>query len=181
MEAVNTYRPTKFDEDFAKYNSFLDLINNAIVDIEKKMFDEMSLAVPKNSRTDPLLFADTFYVDFSDGKNRRIRTRKTLAKGDLLFSVKPLAASVNTKYYQQRCHYCFKKSSSLKECSMCHFTMYCQIECQRTHWTEHRLMCPIIKKSSSFINPKTIPNLVYIISSLYWKKHALDVALIANG
>jgi len=183
MEEENkhpSYRPTKFDEDFAKYNSFLDLVNNAIIDIEKKMLEEMASAVPKNPKADPLLFSDTFYVDFSDNKNRKIRARKTLSKGDLLFSIKPLSASINSKHYQTHCHYCFRKGQSLKECSMCHFTMYCQIECQRAHWSEHRLMCSIIKKSSGFINPRTVPSLVYIISSLYWKKHGLDVSFIDN-
>ena len=172
---ITSYRPNKFDEDFALYNSFVDLINGAILDIEKKMLDEMNTAVPKISRTDPLLFSDTYYVDFSDTKNRRIRARKTLSKGDLLFSVQPLVSAINSKFYQKRCHYCFRKSTNLKQCSMCHFAMYCQIECQRAHWTEHRLMCPIIKRSSSFINPATIPSLVYIISPLYWKRHCFDV------
>ena len=175
MEPKESYRPNKFDENFIKYNSFLDLVNNAISDIEKKMLDDMHATVPKMPHTDPVLFSDAFYVDFADSKNRKVRARKNISKGDLILSVKPVVATLTTKNYQKRCHYCFKKSSTLKECSMCHFSMYCQLECQRSHWSEHRLMCSIIKKSSSFINPRSVPSLIYIVSPLYWKLHAVDV------
>ncbi len=173
-----SFKPTKYDEDFVKYNLFLDLINNAISDIEKKMLEDMQAAVPKIPHTDPLLFTDTFYVDFSDLKNRKIRARKNLSKGDLLLSVKPLVATVDAKNYQKRCHYCFSKTPGLKECSMCHFAMYCHIECQRAHWSEHRLMCGIIKKSAAFVNPRKVPSLVYIVSPLYWKMHSVDVTFL---
>jgi len=175
IKEIKSIRPSKFDEDFQKFNEFLDLINNAMTDIEKKMLDDMYAAVPKVPHTNPLLFADNYNVDFTDSKNRKIRSRKILNKGDLIVSVKPLASSLTQQNYYKRCHYCFKKCSApLKECSMCHFAIYCSTECQKEHWTEHRLMCGIIKKSSSFINPRSIPSLVYIVSTLYWKLHNID-------
>ena len=176
-----SYKPTQFDEDFPKYQSFLDLVNNAIVDIEKKMLDDMHTMVPKIPHTDPLLYGDCYYVDFSDSKNRKMRAKKNINKGDLLFSVKPVVASLSTKNYQKRCHYCFKQSAALKECSMCHFALYCQLDCQRSHWCEHRLMCSIIKKSSDFINPRSVPSLIYIVSVLYWKMHNTEVQFPANA
>ncbi|MDR3548163.1 MAG: zinc finger MYND domain-containing protein [Candidatus Pacebacteria bacterium] len=175
---VASYRPTKFDDDFAKYNSFLDLVNNAIVDIEKKMVEDMYAAAPKIPHTDPLLFGDNYYVDFTDSKNRRVRARRNISKGELLLSVKPIVASLDVKNYQKRCHYCFKKSAVLKECSMCHFAMYCHIDCQRAHWSEHRLLCGIIKKSSGYINARSVPSLVYIVSTLYWKLHNINVSSV---
>ena len=39
------------------------------------------------------------------------------------------------------CSYCFKKSGSLKKCTLCHAAQYCDKECQTKHWKIHKLQC----------------------------------------
>lgn len=39
------------------------------------------------------------------------------------------------------CRYCFKSNDNMKKCSRCQWTYYCNEDCQRTHWSEHRLTC----------------------------------------
>lgn len=113
----------------------------------------------------PLL--DACYIDASDPRNRKVRAKKTLAKGDLILSVSPLALILHTNECKDRCHSCLSKCSSPKECTGCRFALYCNSECQSVHWKDHRLICPILKKAK--VNPYMASKLVHLVSLLYWK------------
>ncbi|XP_059177459.1 N-lysine methyltransferase SMYD2-B-like [Physella acuta] len=40
-----------------------------------------------------------------------------------------------------KCAHCEKPSSSLKRCSRCKVVSYCDIECQRAHYIQHKEIC----------------------------------------
>ena len=40
-----------------------------------------------------------------------------------------------------RCAQCFQESAKLKACSKCHTVYYCNKECQKKHWKEHKKTC----------------------------------------
>jgi len=39
------------------------------------------------------------------------------------------------------CFYCEKTTSNLKRCSRCHRVYYCSTECQRSDWSQHKVIC----------------------------------------
>ncbi|XP_046456442.1 uncharacterized protein LOC124203702 [Daphnia pulex] len=39
------------------------------------------------------------------------------------------------------CAACNKVSPSLKRCSRCRSTVYCSVECQHQHWSQHKIVC----------------------------------------
>ena len=39
------------------------------------------------------------------------------------------------------CSYCSKASNYLKKCTLCYAVQYCDKDCQRKHWPQHRMQC----------------------------------------
>lgn len=48
------------------------------------------------------------------------------------------------------CANCGKTDEKLSRCSKCHFERYCGSECQKTHWPQHKVICPSILKREEF-------------------------------
>ena len=44
-----------------------------------------------------------------------------------------------------------EKGEELKQCSRCHITSYCSIECQRKDWDFHRFACSVVGKRSDTV------------------------------
>lgn len=42
---------------------------------------------------------------------------------------------------ERSCANCEKTSQNLKRCSRCRAIEYCSVECQRTHWIQHKIVC----------------------------------------
>jgi len=42
---------------------------------------------------------------------------------------------------ENRCSYCRKYSVNLKKCSRCRAVQYCNQDCQKNHWTTHKVSC----------------------------------------
>ena len=42
---------------------------------------------------------------------------------------------------ENSCASCKKRSEKLKRCSRCRVVVYCSVECQRSHWTQHKIVC----------------------------------------
>merc|ERR1719478_255832 len=47
------------------------------------------------------------------------------------------------------CHQCRSTSKKLRACTRCHCAVYCSVECQRLHWSFHRLHCVAPSKSGA--------------------------------
>ena len=154
--------PEETKENFTKYEAFKNHIITDISSLEREMHEKikMSMKIP--------LF-DACYIDVSDPKNRKVRAKKALTRGDFILSAKPLATVLERKEWKRRCHWCFKKSLTLKECSNCHFALYCNSDCQRSDWLDHKLLCKFLKAS-----PHPPPKFLQLISLLYWKSHSKD-------
>ena len=48
-------------------------------------------------------------------------------------------------YVAQKCYNCGKTKSSLKHCK-CGNALYCSVECQRLHWSQHKTTCTTLRK-----------------------------------
>lgn len=51
-----------------------------------------------------------------------------------------------------RCFACQvpKETTKFAKCSQCHYAIYCNSDCQKAHWSEHKALCKFIKKSNPF-------------------------------
>lgn len=47
------------------------------------------------------------------------------------------------------CSHCMKTSANLKRCGKCRSVLYCNVECQRLHWPQHRSVCKSLKEAMS--------------------------------
>ena len=54
--------------------------------------------------------------------------------------------AVTQKKQERRCQFCSKVNPTL-ECSLCHSVHYCDKECQRKHWDEHKKICSMLMKA----------------------------------
>ncbi|KAI0672651.1 hypothetical protein C8Q78DRAFT_1020664 [Trametes maxima] len=48
---------------------------------------------------------------------------------------------VETRYELYRCTWCGNPSAALRKCSGCGKTKYCDVGCQKSHWSEHKAKC----------------------------------------
>ena len=160
MESKNGLDSKQLEKNLFQYNSFKDYITSNINSLEEKMLSKLT-----SSFKAPL--SEVYYVDYSDPKNRRIRAKKEISRGDLITVSMPLSSTINSKNYAIYCHFCYKKSASLKQCSNCQFALYCNGDCQRCHWKEHKLLCKLLK---SYQNPLfSTPSLVNLTPLIYGK------------
>ncbi|KAL4231969.1 hypothetical protein ACF0H5_009546 [Mactra antiquata] len=61
----------------------------------------------------------------------------------------------------EKCHYCQRGGSHLKRCKGCLKVYYCNTDCQKTDWSDHRLECKVKKtknKRSKKQNGETMGN-----------------------
>lgn len=51
-----------------------------------------------------------------------------------------------------RCFACqvSKEGKSIAQCSRCRYAIYCNTDCQKAHWSEHKALCSFLKKSPSY-------------------------------
>lgn len=53
---------------------------------------------------------------------------------------------------QRSCDQCLKVFAKLKKCSRCQAVQFCSVECQKTHWKKHKLVCGKSEKEVFRIN-----------------------------
>lgn len=69
-----------------------------------------------------------------------------------------------------QCNNCCKtgvEHGQLKRCSQCRSVWYCSAECQKGHWSEHKVLCQAIShlseastsKSKDFVDPACVSHL----------------------
>ena len=49
------------------------------------------------------------------------------------------------------CSGCFRKCEDLKPCGKCFTSAYCNVDCQRSHWSKHKKLCKVLREKSSFL------------------------------
>lgn len=85
---------------------------------------------------------DVFEVfDFRDLKGRGLRALKSLAPGDKVLESTPFVYVLGNSVRGRCCDFCFAKSENLQRCSKCKFSRYCNRECQKRAWKEHKTEC----------------------------------------
>ena len=91
--------------------------------------------------------------DTGELKGRGLRALKSLAPGDKVLESTPSVYVLSNSVRGQCCDFCFVKSEDLQRCSKCKFARYCNRECQKSAWKDHKTECERIL--SVYPNPPT--------------------------
>lgn len=85
-------------------------------------------------------------------------------KGTIIFTDKPFAFALNSKFRTTRCDTCLKCGKVLK-CSACKYVYYCNRNCQKESWPIHKVECAHLKR----ISPKIVPDAARLMARIILK------------
>ncbi|CAL8351884.1 unnamed protein product [Merluccius merluccius] len=77
----------------------------------------------------------------SPGRGNGLRAVSAISAGELVYAAAPLACCVSNTLSKDVCHDCFKRHKSLRRCSQCKMTRYCNVTCQKRAWSIHKREC----------------------------------------
>lgn len=98
-------------------------------------------------------------------KGRGLRALKSLKPGDKVLGSTPLVFVLSNSVRGQCCDFCFSKSEELQRCSSCKFARYCDRECQKRAWKEHKIECERILR----VSPNIPTDLVRLMARIMQK------------
>ncbi|KAJ9601497.1 hypothetical protein L9F63_000336 [Diploptera punctata] len=84
--------------------------------------------------------------------------------GHVLLTEKPFAYVLKSKLRGERCDNCFKRQKLLK-CSGCQYVFYCNRECQKESWTDHKFECSNLRN----VSPRIVPDAARIIARIIFR------------
>jgi len=91
----------------------------------------------------------------SEDKGRGLRAKQDVKAGTLLLPGIPFAYVLNAETAPSNCHRCLATPAAaasdapaptLRTCSKCKFALYCDQNCQKSAWPDHKTECAAIKK-----------------------------------
>ncbi|PSN32785.1 hypothetical protein C0J52_25743 [Blattella germanica] len=85
-------------------------------------------------------------------------------QGSVLLTEKPFVYVLKSKLRGERCDNCLKRQRLLK-CSGCQFVFYCNRECQKESWMDHKNECGNLKR----VSPRVVPDAARIIAKIIFK------------
>jgi len=86
--------------------------------------------------------------DTTDGKGRGLRVTEKAAAGQMVTASVPFAYVLDMRNAVAACHCCLQSAdpTTLKCCAKCKFAKYCNEECQKNAWNDHKLECGALAK-----------------------------------
>ena len=106
--------------------------------------------------------------DFGELKGRGLKALKSLTPGDKILESTPLVFVLCNSVRGQCCDLCFAKSEELQRCSKCKFARYCNRECQKSAWKDHKIECERIVN----VSPNIPTDLVRLMARIIHQKHS---------
>lgn len=107
-------------------------------------------------------------IDFGELKGRGLKALKSLTPGDKILESTPLVFVLSNSVRGQCCDLCFAKSEELQRCSKCKFARYCNRECQKSAWKDHKIECERIMN----VSPNIPTDLVRLMARIIQQKHS---------
>lgn len=104
----------------------------------------------------------------------------TFKKGEEILTSTPFVYVVGKEGHGRFCDYCLKECDSLKQCTACKYAYFCNKQCQRSAWPDHKAECAGLCK----VAPRVPDASVRLFSRLLVKlrsKSALSEAEIVFG
>jgi len=109
--------------------------------------------------------------DTTDGKGRGFRVTEKVSAGQLLLSSIPFAYVLDMRNAVAACHCCLQSSdpTQLKTCAKCKFAKYCNEDCQKKAWNDHKMECGALAKISPKVPSEDVRLAARILFKLYQK------------
>ncbi|XP_036398732.1 histone-lysine N-methyltransferase SMYD3 [Megalops cyprinoides] len=101
----------------------------------------------------------------SPGKGEGLFAVNMLRAGELVFSAEPFACCVSKKQLKAACENCLSRKDSLLRCSQCKIARFCNRDCQRQAWPEHKREC----KSLQRLHPITPTDSVRLVAKIIFR------------
>jgi len=104
----------------------------------------------------------------TDGKGRGVRVTDKVSAGQLVMSSTSFAYVLDMRNVVAACHCCLQSSdpTQLKSCAKCKFAKYCNEECQKNAWNDHKMECGALAK----ITPKVPSEEVRLAARILFKQ-----------
>jgi len=116
----------------------------------------------------------------SEDKGRGLRAKEDVKEGTLLLPGIPFAYVLNAETAPSNCHRCLATPAAaasdapaptLRTCSKCKFALYCDQNCQKAAWADHKMECAAIKK----VGVEGVPHeLVRLVSRTLFKRAQME-------
>ncbi|XP_075227932.1 SET and MYND domain containing, class 3 isoform X2 [Lycorma delicatula] len=87
-----------------------------------------------------------------------------IREGEVLIKSKPFVYVLKSKLRTERCDFCLN-SGKLLRCSGCQYVFYCNRDCQKAAWFDHKPECSNLRK----IYPKIVPDSARLIGKIIFK------------
>ncbi|KAM8945522.1 histone-lysine N-methyltransferase SMYD3 [Pelodytes ibericus] len=82
----------------------------------------------------------------SPGKGNGLRATRNLISGETVSTSYPHVYTVcHGKKHGAACHHCLRRNTNLLRCSQCKFARYCDVQCQKAAWPDHKRECICLK------------------------------------
>lgn len=83
---------------------------------------------------------------------------------------------VKTLMYNGKCEHCLKTAKKMFKCSRCLITRYCSTECQKSHWSTHKLKCKVINVDDPLVKlSKITPYTILVYATMYYFANKSDL------
>jgi len=104
----------------------------------------------------------------TDGKGRGLRVTDKVSAGQLVMSSTSFAYVLDMRNVVAACHYCLQSAdpTQLKSCAKCKFAKYCNEDCQKNAWNDHKMECGALSK----IIPKVPSEEVRLAARILFKQ-----------
>lgn len=110
-------------------------------------------------------------IFYSSDRGRGLKCSSPIRRGTVLMSSEPFVYLLSNEQKGIRCDHCFQKQETLLRCSGCKFMRYCDKNCQKGAWAQHKQECAALKQ----ISPKVPPDFVILLGRVLWKlENSLD-------
>ncbi|KAK5915141.1 hypothetical protein CesoFtcFv8_000764 [Champsocephalus esox] len=77
----------------------------------------------------------------SPGSGRGLQAVRHFSAGELVFACPAYSYVLTVNEREAHCENCFSRREDLFKCGKCKQAHYCNVECQRSDWTMHKLEC----------------------------------------
>ena len=106
------------------------------------------------------------YEMFECSKGRGLRALKSLKPAEDILHSTPSVFVLSNNMRGYCCDFCFAKRDDIQRCSRCKFFRYCDRECQKKAWKEHKIECERIRQ----VSPNRPTDLVLLIAKIIHKR-----------
>jgi SET and MYND domain-containing protein len=80
-------------------------------------------------------------------KGRKLVTTQDIKAGTSIIVENPFVSVLHVKFWESRCFSCMKKTGVLLKCASCKQVSYCDRNCQKKDWKDHKDECAALKGS----------------------------------